>query len=51
MNSSITLCFLFLPSFLLKRNFMGFISGKAAILEIEIKSYDKESGDLLCMNR
>ncbi|XP_054799631.1 enoyl-CoA hydratase 2, peroxisomal isoform X2 [Prosopis cineraria] len=25
--------------------------GKAAILEIETKSYDKESGDLLCMNR
>ncbi|CAK8569151.1 unnamed protein product [Lathyrus sativus] len=25
--------------------------GKAAILEIETKSYEKESGDLLCMNR
>ncbi|XP_061345047.1 enoyl-CoA hydratase 2, peroxisomal [Gastrolobium bilobum] len=25
--------------------------GKAAILEFETKSYDKESGDLLCMNR
>lgn len=25
--------------------------GKAAILEIETKSYDKESGELLCMNR
>ncbi|XP_068481539.1 enoyl-CoA hydratase 2, peroxisomal isoform X2 [Phaseolus vulgaris] len=25
--------------------------GKAAILEIETKSYEKDSGDLLCMNR
>ncbi|KAJ7957936.1 enoyl-CoA hydratase 2, peroxisomal [Quillaja saponaria] len=25
--------------------------GKAAILEIETRSYEKESGDLLCMNR
>lgn len=25
--------------------------GKAAILELETKSYDKESGELLCMNR
>nr|AFK34726.1 unknown [Lotus japonicus] len=25
--------------------------GKAAILEVETKSYEKESGDLLCMNR
>ncbi|KAL5189467.1 Enoyl-CoA hydratase 2, peroxisomal [Glycine soja] len=27
------------------------LPGKAAILEIETKSYEKESGDLLCMNR
>ncbi|XP_022769307.1 enoyl-CoA hydratase 2, peroxisomal-like [Durio zibethinus] len=25
--------------------------GKAAVLEIEIRSYEKESGELLCMNR
>ncbi|CAH9094868.1 unnamed protein product [Cuscuta europaea] len=25
--------------------------GKAAVLEVEIGSYEKESGDLLCMNR
>jgi len=30
---------------------MSLISGKAAILEIETKSYEKDSGDLLCMNR
>lgn len=26
-------------------------AGKAAIVEIETKSYEKESGELLCMNR
>lgn len=26
-------------------------SGKAAIIEFETKSYEKESGELLCMNR
>ncbi|KAL9395173.1 hypothetical protein Peur_014458 [Populus x canadensis] len=28
-----------------------FISSKAAILELETKSYEKQSGELLCMNR
>lgn len=26
-------------------------SGKAAIIEIETKSYEKDSGELLCINR
>ncbi|TKY75297.1 Enoyl-CoA hydratase 2 [Spatholobus suberectus] len=30
---------------------LSLISGKATILEIETKSYEKESGALLCMNR
>ncbi|XP_057451695.1 enoyl-CoA hydratase 2, peroxisomal-like, partial [Lotus japonicus] len=30
---------------------IALIPGKAAILEVETKSYEKESGDLLCMNR
>ena len=52
------------PLILVKERSGGFISsdignsslfqfclGKAAILEIETKSYEKESGELLCMNR
>lgn len=33
--------------------FVGLIlfSGKAAIIEFETKSYEKETGELLCMNR
>ncbi|XP_029129957.1 enoyl-CoA hydratase 2, peroxisomal-like isoform X4 [Cajanus cajan] len=30
---------------------IGSSCGKAAVLEVETKRYEKESGDLLCMNR
>lgn len=32
-------------------SFFFFFSGKAAILEIEVESYEKASGELLCKNR
>jgi len=43
--------FMHIYSFFSLKDWMSLISGKAAILEIETKSFEKDSGDLLCMNR
>lgn len=34
-----------------ERTYLDFLSGKSAVLEVEISSYEKESGVLLCMQR
>lgn len=50
LGKCISLC-TFINFFFPLKDWMSLISGKAAILEIETKSYEKDSGDLLCMNR
>lgn len=34
-----------------RKIYSSILTGKATVLEVEIRSYEKESGDLLCMNR
>nr|GME03290.1 enoyl-CoA hydratase 2, peroxisomal [Ipomoea batatas] len=40
-----------LPGLQKQEIYSSILTGKAIVLEVEIKSYEKVSGDLLCMNR